>query len=131
MNLTTPSITVKPLESTSVYLVIATDPNGCKSTFEIVFQVTAPEFKIPNVFTPNGDMKNDVFLTFVKGDNLNIKQVKVFDRWGKIAFEADSNLPWDGNINGTPAPSDVYVYWIVIQTPTGEQVLRGDISLIR
>ena len=73
-----------------------------------------------NVFTPNGDGKNDYYRlynpndpTFSEGrpdpctDNIKIK---IMNRWGQIVFEADDySFEWDGkNSNGKAAPAGTY-----------------------
>ncbi len=66
-----------------------------------------------NVFTPNGDGKNDYFLMnqssykFIKDFHL-----EVYNRWGKKVFETnDFTSQWDGKIDGHTAVEGVY-YWI-------------------
>lgn len=131
MNLSTKVITVKPIENPTKYTVIAKTPNGCDVASEIEFNVRPVEWDVPNVFTPNGDGKNDVFKIVLKGKNITIKQFSVYNRWGQKIYDKADNSGWNGDVNSKPAPTDTYVYWIVLQTPTGEQVLKGDISLIR
>lgn len=131
LNLSTQSINVKPLENPATYQLIVTTPNGCTALSEIVFNVSPVEYLVPNVFTPNGDGKNDIFKLYTKGKNLKITQFRVYNRWGAKVFEGADNTGWDGMHDGAPAPSDAYVYWVVVQTPKGEEVLKGDISLVR
>ena len=57
---------------------------------------------IPNVFTPNGDGKNDYFET-TGTDNpcYKISKLTIFNRWGKKVFGAEGgNFKWDGKSNG-------------------------------
>lgn len=131
LDLHTKSIEVTPFESVSVYSIEVSSPNGCKKTSEVVFNVTPPIYLVPDAFTPNGDGKNDIFKLFTKGENLTIKEFKVYSRWGQLVFEDSTNKGWDGNKGDKPAPSDVYVYWIVLDTPKGEVILKGDVTLIR
>jgi len=53
------------------------------------FQIT-----IPNVFTPNGDGMNDLFIIEAPEDI--DYSFEVFDRWGKIQFQGSANKPWNG-----------------------------------
>jgi hypothetical protein len=38
---------------------------------------------------------------------------------------------WDGQHNDSPAPSGVYVYYAKYNIGIGEQMLEGDVTLIR
>jgi gliding motility-associated-like protein len=44
------------------------------------------DIKVPNVITPNGDGKNDIFYL----DLLNVNEISmtIFDRWGLIIYES-------------------------------------------
>jgi gliding motility-associated-like protein len=86
---------------------------GCKDTFEykwLCFDAT-PLLEIPNVFTPNSDGMNDLFLVHAK----SIVEFKgmIFSRWGKKIFEWDEiTKGWDGKIGGADASPGVYYYII-------------------
>ena len=68
------------------------------------------KLNIPNVFTPNGDGKNDVFL--VTGVGMQTYSISIFDRWGKKVFESnDLTSQWDGKIKGNEAEEGVY-FWL-------------------
>ena len=57
---------------------------------------------IPNVFTPDGDGKNDYFE--IMGDDnpcAPVNKLTIFNRWGKKVYEAEgSQLSCDGTKNG-------------------------------
>ncbi len=66
-----------------------------------------------NVFTPNGDGKNDYFL-MNQSSYKYIKEfhLEVFNRWGKKVYEtSDFSSQWDGKINGNKAEEGVY-FWM-------------------
>jgi gliding motility-associated-like protein len=74
--------------------VQAKNKNGCLSIKKLeVYQ--KPYLFIPNIFTPNGDGKNDSFTILYNGKapyNLIIQ-----NRWGRQVFASrDKNLQWDG-----------------------------------
>ena len=91
-----------------------------------------PDFETPNAFTPNGDRDNDFFLIETVGD-VRIVDFKVYNRWGQVVYDNESNdLGWDGNYNGNPAPSDVYIYVIELEgVPEEDRIQKGDVTLIR
>ena len=55
-----------------------------------------PNYELPNVFTPNGDGNNDLFIPFPYKYVKDI-ELKIFDRWGLPVFETiDPNINWNG-----------------------------------
>jgi gliding motility-associated-like protein len=66
---------------------------------------------IPNVFTPNGDGKNDVFK--INSNGLKSLNCVIYDRWGLKMYEWDGiNGSWDGNAKTGIAPDGTYFYII-------------------
>ncbi len=127
-----PEVQDEPIDDPAVYEVTITTANGCVTTASITLMVVPPQHIVPNAFTPNGDGRNDFFNVVSKG-SIEIIQFRVYNRWGKLIYDnEDPNNGWDGTDNGTPAPSDVYVYYIVIRYPDGREfVEQGDVTLIR
>ena len=114
-----------PLENTR-YKLTLTSPTGCtvEATSPTVI-VIEPAFEVPNVFTPNDDDINDFFnIAFVGIRDLStfIQEFQVFNRWGVLVYDNDTpDTGWDGTYNGSPAPSDVYVYKIRVRFPDGRE----------
>ncbi len=97
---------------TGCYTVTAFDNNGNESSpSNIVCVSNCPIYELPNVFTPNADNQNDVF---VPRSRCFIERVefKVYNRWGQLVFETeDPAINWDGtNLNGNILPSGTYYY---------------------
>lgn len=88
------------------------DEHDC--SFHEVFTINM-EFSYPNVITPNGDGKNEVFI--VKGLPENT-QLLVFNRSGVLVYETHNyQNNWRGrDRQGNLLPQDTY--WIVISEPT-------------
>ena len=97
---------------------------------------------MPNIFSPNGDGKNDLFAPIPydkdgKPDgsrNIVEYNLQVFDRWGKMVFESnDYNTGWDGKRKGGAQSTDGVYYWIVKATGIDNQsyTLNGNVTLIR
>jgi gliding motility-associated-like protein len=86
------------------YYVSFTDQCGSIGSSTIITQRC--DTKTPNIFTPNGDGKNDTFkISGIEG--FRGSQLTVFDRWGTIIFEdLDYKNNWDGGDN----PDGVYYY---------------------
>ena len=94
-------------------------------------------FFIPNAFTPNSDGDNDFFvpITYYNGV-LDEYRFEVFDRWGNMIFATEElNTGWDGNFQGTPLETGVYVLNITYNEIKGEQKFvrnfNGSVNLIR
>lgn len=109
------------------------DENGCPVTASYMLEILPPQILIPDIFTPNNDGNNDVFLPVYKGSFQNYR-MQIFNRWGDRVFEsAEIDRGWDGTQNGKPAPMDVYVYLIEVEQPDGTVLgpFKGEISLVR
>ncbi|MEM6376925.1 MAG: gliding motility-associated C-terminal domain-containing protein [Bacteroidota bacterium] len=131
-----PAITDTPADNT-LYKLTLTSPNDCVTelTSPLVL-VIVPQYQIPNVFTPNDDNVNDFFnIAFVGIQDLSsfITEFKVFNRWGQIVYDNETpETGWDGNVNGNPAPADVYIYKISVRFPDGRtEENSGEVTLIR
>jgi gliding motility-associated-like protein len=75
------------------------------------FTVDPCSLLIGNVFTPNGDGINDVFVPF---DTVGVDYfwMKVYDRWGHLVFTGN-NFGWNGGLNGESSrllPDGVYYF---------------------
>ncbi len=115
----------------TVVTIIVEDLSGNADTCEFVVDVTCIDaLTIPNVFTPNGDGKNDLWNIAGK-ENYPDMVVKVFNRWGDLMFESDRGYiePWDGKYNNVEAPSATYYY--IIMLGDGEEDLSGTINIVR
>ncbi|MCC7246038.1 MAG: gliding motility-associated C-terminal domain-containing protein, partial [Saprospiraceae bacterium] len=122
-------------DKTTDYMLFATDGNGCKDTLTyrvLVFPPCDPvNLKIPNAFTPNGDMNNESFSAVKHEGFEKVVSLRIYNRWGQKVWTGGPNEGWDGKIDGKDAPVDVYV-WIMIVDCDGEQLERkGEVTLIR
>jgi gliding motility-associated-like protein len=128
---TSDSIVVKPNESTE-YCITST-LNGCVDTActMVYVEIECGEIFIPNAFSPNGDSNND--LQCVLSNCIESIDFAIYNRWGEKVFESSSpNVCWDGNYNGKPCNSGVYVYRLTCTLISKEFVTKqGNINLIR
>ena len=89
--LTNPSYT---FSDTGSYIIILTgiNANSCVDTAQGIVLV---EFEIPNVFTPNGDGKNDIFMfPYYSVTDFN---AVIYNRWGRKVYEWNNPAEgWDG-----------------------------------
>ncbi|HRH39644.1 MAG TPA: gliding motility-associated C-terminal domain-containing protein, partial [Flavobacteriales bacterium] len=95
------------------YQVTAIDTVGNESAFIApVCGDDCPQYTLPNVFTPNGDRANDLFLPFPYRGVRSI-ELTVFNRWGQTVFETnDPAIQWHGTLDGSneTLPDGVYYY---------------------
>ena len=98
------------LEPGSYRVVCAVNNATCASdSMEVTVAVAESYLAVPNVFTPNGDGKNDEFRVAYR--SLRDFHIWVYNRWGKLVYEStDPAKGWDGNINGRPAAEGAYFY---------------------
>jgi len=89
---------------------------------------------IPNAFTPNGDGLNDFFrILGTPPENITEFHFQIFNRWGEVVFStSDIEEPWDGTVNGSPAPEGVYV-WVIYYKDNSKHVVtsKGTLTLFR
>lgn len=86
---------------------------------------------IPNVFTPNNDGINDLFLTH--DNNLVNKEIQIFNRWGNIVFTGKNEESWDGTVDGIPCSEGIYFVRISFYNVNSKVIdnKSGFIHLIR
>ena len=120
------------------YAVVAVDSSFNESVFSNVECVdNCPKYRLPNVFTPNGDAKNQFFGPFPYRfiDRVNMK---IFNRWGQMMFKTENpDINWDGrnHLTGGECPNGVYYYTCEIFEIGFEGIktraIKGVVQLIR
>ncbi|MEM9544412.1 MAG: gliding motility-associated C-terminal domain-containing protein [Bacteroidota bacterium] len=120
--------------------VTATDEIGCSTKDSIFVQIEdtglgAP-VNIPNVFSPNDDNVNDEFI--VRPLCYEIKEFKIYDRWGNMVYTKDmqpnsDEVRWDGFNQIGLCKNGVYVWYGLFKfINSGDEVLlSGDVTLLR
>jgi gliding motility-associated-like protein len=92
-----------------VYTVRVTDTNNCWDivSYKIVTEFdTECHYGIPNIFTPNNDDLNDIFIPSLS-DCADIQLFAVYNRWGEKMFETNENKGWDGYYKNKLAPAGI------------------------
>ncbi len=111
--LTNPS-TVYNANGTYIITLIAYNGSfACSDTTTLTIEVFDPAAMIvPNVFTPNSDLDNDMFIPITIG--MKTVSGTIYNRWGtKIAeWSGAPTLGWDGTHNGKPSEDGTYYYVI-------------------
>ena len=116
-------------------LIAENEVAGCRDTTRAYYvNVVESLVDVPNVFTPNGDGKNDVFM--VQALSVENFHGVILNRWGRKVYEwSDSQGGWDGRINGKYATPGTYYYIITAKgrerNDPPEYVKKGALMLIR
>jgi gliding motility-associated-like protein len=121
-----------PAVGTYTVTLIATTNVGCTSTLVQKIQVSGNNsLFVPTTFTPNGDGKNDIFR--VRGDNITLEEMLIYDQWGKVIYRTDEARPnWDGTVNGETVANGTYVYRIrILDKDQQSKELTGPITVIK
>lgn len=99
------------LTATSIY--------GCTQSASVIVDVVP---FVPNVFSPNGDGINDLFMPDI--------DTQVFDRNGIILYKGTNG--WDGTYKGKRMDTDTYFYLIrYTDRKQQEHTRKGFITLVR
>lgn len=106
---------------------------GCEDVYRTTICVEYDSLLYwPNAFTPNGDLKNDVFMP--EGAPVADYHLQIFDRWGIEVFKSfDQLIGWDGYKQGERAPMDTYIYKASYRFIESDYVYRvnGHVYLVR
>ena len=88
--------------------------------------------KMPSVFTPNNDYKNDLFIP-INNYCITNSVLKIYNRWGlEIHFSQSIEKGWNGKYFSKDCPEGVYFWIVEFQTNTGTQKsISGSVNLFR
>jgi len=122
------------VDQPATYWVKVTNEYGCEKADTIIVNecTVATNIRVPNAFTPNGDNSNDTWV-IQDLDNYPKASVEVYDRWGRIVFQAKNGFPsggWDGTCRGKNLPMDSYFYFIKLNDGSTTS-LKGSVTIIR
>jgi gliding motility-associated-like protein len=121
------------------YYVTATNRFGTESAkSNTVCKDNCTSFSLPNIFTPNGDGKNDTFQALKCPRFVQSVMITVYNRAGQKVYEyAGPKLEWNGNDNaGNPLPAGSYFYtcevkFLTLDPNSSSLILKGWVELVR
>jgi gliding motility-associated-like protein len=130
-------VTFFPSKTMDVGITVV-DENGCRATARILIVVKRDlHIFVPNVFSPNGDGRNDILAINAGKEVVRIKSFKIFDRWGSFLYENRDFAPnslavgWDGRFQGKQVQAGVYVYTLIALLDDGtERQVSGDVTVV-
>jgi gliding motility-associated-like protein/uncharacterized repeat protein (TIGR01451 family) len=128
LSLKTTAINAGKIVNTVSVTAVEPDPNLANNVATDVKEIIG-DVVAPNVITPNGDGKNDVF----RIDGLELhpdNTLSIFNRWGNEVFR--SKGPYKNDWNGNGLNEGTYYYLLKIKEKDGsERSSTGWITLIK
>jgi gliding motility-associated-like protein len=125
-----------PLASTN-YTLEVVDSNGCVASdaLSVIVKNTIPVY-VPNVFSPNNDGINDLFMAYCELDGVQLNYLRIFDRQGNQVFSGNKmtlNVDgWDGRFRGELLNPGVFVYVLEVENLIGKkELIKGSVTLIK
>ena len=111
------------------YYVTAISQLGKESAkSEIVCQDNCPSFELPNLFSPNGDGKNDVFQAMRCPRFVTQVACKIVDRNGQLVYQYSGEINgfgWNGkDLNGNLMAASTYFYTCDVKFDVKNEALK-------
>lgn len=115
------------------YTLVFSDASNCTQeiSFEIERSQIASCLDIHMGFSPNGDGINDTFVIPCL-DQYPDNEFQVINRWGQeLYYTASYENNWEGTSNGKALAEGTYFYIVKFNSPDGNRVYKGSISIIK
>lgn len=126
-----PNNTYNSAGTYEVILIVSAGP--CIDTASVIIVIEdGLTLEIPNVFTPNGDGKNDIFT--IKSTGIKEISLMIFNRWGDKMYEfAGPKAAWYGLTNaGAEVPDGTYFFMVKATGFDGKTIEKqGTVNLFR
>lgn len=121
------------------YTLTIVDENGC--TVRDMVQVTVNEERplyFPNIISPDGDSNNRYFNIFGGPAFTQVKNLKVYDRWGNLVYEGE-NIPrnslqdgWNGDFTSSDVNPGVFAWLASVEWIDGKILdYSGSVTVVR
>jgi len=105
----------------------------CESRHSETIVVKSNNFRIPNIFTPNGDGIGDEFTVIYDGV-LSDYDLSIYTRSGQLVFHSQQlDKYWDGKISGNNDASEGVYFYVVKATDKNGEIIsqKGTVQLTR
>jgi len=126
--------TTLSIDQSGLIYVYATS-QGCESKLDSFYVevLYGCDVEVPNVFSPNDDMVNDVF-SLISYEGIVSLECIILNRWGNTVNQFNTpNFAWNGtDKRGNLVPEGTYFYKISGQTSSGSEFLKqGFVELVK
>ncbi|OQP56466.1 PKD domain-containing protein [Niastella populi] len=130
---------IATIKNNTCFIAKATNIYGCSGSDTLCVKVFCnnSQVLIANAFTPRGNVPENTKLIVRATGIVSVKAFRVFNRWGRIVFERnnfppnDASFGWDGQVNGKPGDSGVYIYTIDVMCENGvPYTYKGNVTLL-
>jgi gliding motility-associated-like protein len=113
------------------YLLRITDSLNCEASKTVeVKEVCGNNIYFPNAFSPNGDGLNDIYLPVLKAKNIEVWEMRIYNRWGvEVFFTQSIGQGWDGSNASSENYMILFTYKLKDQNQTN--TLSQSFTLIR
>ncbi len=122
------------------YSIVAFDSLNNRSPYSEMICVTAdscPDYNLPNVFTPNNDLVNDLYTPYPYA-NVDKVNMQIFNRWGTLVFKTENpDINWDGKdyVSKRDCAEGVYYFvcevFLIRTDGIKKKTINGTIQLLR
>ncbi len=117
--------------STTMYILTATDLNGCTNIDSITITVISDlnNIIITNLLTTNGDGFNDLWIISDLESYPGTEAIIINREGQQVYYSSFYDNSWDGtNKNGKPLPDGTYYYFL--KFPNSDKVYKGPITIL-
>lgn len=114
-----------------VQLTASIDGECSESASQSICVLAPQQWFMADQFSPNGDNLNDCL--GVRAHPLSQFSMRIINRWGELVGQFNEPQPgWDGQFNGRPAPTGIYVVQLDMQFTDGSAVtIQRHVTLVR
>ena len=112
--------------------LVASNAVGCSDTAYSSVSTVDTSIEVPNVFSPNGDLINDLFI--ISEPSIENIKGQVYNRWGQLLHEAiGPSFFWDGiSSAGLEVPAGCYFFSLEILFKNQQTAIySGQVTIIR
>ncbi len=114
------------------YAVTVTDSEGCEKILsDIEVRTECQNLAMSDVFTPNGDGSNDVWV-IPNVDAFPENRLEIYNRWGTLIFDMDGyDNNWKGTNNSGELLSAGAYYYILELNDSKNTAYQGSVTILR